>query len=221
MAWELLQIVQTSDERTRVILQLMPDDGMRSMFPHDFVLTYTVVVGASLEAELSVYNPGPKEFMCTEALHTYCLVGDVEKALVVGLQNAAYVDKAREMRHFIQLEQELVFKGREDRVYMGAPSKVSVEDPALSRVLKIEKAGGKDMVVWNPHAKLAATIADMGEGEWKRLVCVEAANTGENPVKVPALATHLISTRLTPVQNSPSPVRLHQGFGVTGEGGGG
>ena len=33
-----------------------------------------------------------------------------------------------------------------------------------------------DVVVWNPWEKKAAGMSDMGEGEWRNFVCVEAGS---------------------------------------------
>ncbi|HEY3384615.1 MAG TPA: D-hexose-6-phosphate mutarotase [Vicinamibacterales bacterium] len=194
MVWDLLDVAQIPDDRTRVVLRLVSSPESWALFAHDFVLTYTVVVGTSLDAELSVQNSGPDAFVCTEALHTYYRVHDSEQVLLTGLQHASYVDKVKEMRHSVQLDRELRFKEYQNRIYVNAPSMAVLEDPAWGRRVTVNNAGCKDMVVWNPQATRAASMADIGEGEWRGFVCVEAANTGENPVNVAPLTTHTIRT---------------------------
>ena len=41
--------------------------------------------------------------------------------------------------------------------------------------MRVEKTGLPDAVVWNPWSETAGKMADMGVGEWTRMVCVEPA----------------------------------------------
>jgi glucose-6-phosphate 1-epimerase len=38
--------------------------------------------------------------------------------------------------------------------------------------------------VWNPWAEKSAQMADMGEGSYRGMLCVESANAAENAVTV-------------------------------------
>jgi glucose-6-phosphate 1-epimerase len=51
-------------------------------------------------------------------------------------------------------------------------------------------------VLWNPFEAKAKTMADIGAGEWKNFVCVEAVNALENTVTVAPGATHKIGTSI-------------------------
>ena len=52
-----------------------------------------------------------------------------------------------------------------------------------SEQLVIRKTSGfRDAVLWNLGAEKAPTMADLGDGEWRKYVCVEAGAIGE-PVR--------------------------------------
>ena len=50
------------------------------------------------------------------------------------------------------------------------------------------------MVVWNPGSEKANTMGNMGKkNEWRRMVCIETANTLENSVVIYPKLSHSIS----------------------------
>ena len=51
--------------------------------------------------------------------------------------------------------------------------------------------GLADAVVWNIGEAKSAEMKDLGAGEWRKYVCVEAAQIG-SPVKVPSF--HYLSS---------------------------
>ena len=59
---------------------------------------------------------------------------------------------------------------------------MTVHDPVLGRRLVVTTEGASNIVVWNPWAAKAAEVADIGDGDWLRFVCVEGANVFENAV---------------------------------------
>jgi D-hexose-6-phosphate mutarotase len=59
---------------------------------------------------------------------------------------------------------------------------VTVVDPVLGRRLVVSTDGASNVVVWNPWAEKAAEVADIGDGDWLRFLCVEGANVFENAV---------------------------------------
>jgi glucose-6-phosphate 1-epimerase len=86
--------------------------------------------------------------------------------------------------------------GETDCVYLNSRNAVTINDPVMGRKIRVEKSGSNSTVVWNPFEKKAATMADIGAGEWRKYVCVEAVNALENTVTVAPGATHKIGTTL-------------------------
>jgi D-hexose-6-phosphate mutarotase len=46
----------------------------------------------------------------------------------------------------------------------------------------VEKGGSQTTVVWNPWIAKAAAMADFGDDEWPKMLCVETANAGANAI---------------------------------------
>jgi glucose-6-phosphate 1-epimerase len=59
-----------------------------------------------------------------------------------------------------------------------------IEDRKLRRNVLVTKSGSDSTVVWNPWAEKSAQMADMGEGAYRGMLCVESANAAENAVTV-------------------------------------
>jgi glucose-6-phosphate 1-epimerase len=86
--------------------------------------------------------------------------------------------------------------GETDNVYLNTRTVVAINDPEMKRKIRVEKIGSSSTVVWNPFEAKAKTMADIGPGEWRKFVCVEAVNALENTVTVAPGATHKIGTTL-------------------------
>lgn len=69
-------------------------------------------------------------------------------------------------------------------------------DGGLGRVIAIEKQGSLNATVWNPWASIASTIVDLGEVEWRNMLCVEDANTYESVATILPGETHTHCIRL-------------------------
>ncbi len=62
-------------------------------------------------------------------------------------------------------------------------------DPGAKRRIVLSLEGFVDAVLWNPGEEKAAALADMGTGEYKHMVCIEAAVATSGPLKVAPQAT--------------------------------
>jgi glucose-6-phosphate 1-epimerase len=82
------------------------------------------------------------------------------------------------------------FMRETDRLYLDTSGPLTLEDPAGKTRLRITKAGSQSSVVWNPWIAKAAALADLGDEEWQRFVCVEQVNAKQNAVHLPAGTTH-------------------------------
>ena len=65
----------------------------------------------------------------------------------------------------------------------------------LKRIINIKRSNSDSLVVWNPGKEKANAMSDMGKkDEWRRMVCIETANTLENSVVIYPKLSHSIST---------------------------
>lgn len=177
---------------TKIALELVDTDETRTIWPHLFRLRIEITVGESLGLELVTQNRGEKSLTISQALHAYFRVGDVSRVRALGLDGVKYVDK---IDQFIEKTQAgaVVVNGEIDRIYTGVKGELVVDDASVGRKICIGLAGSSTAVVWNPWAKKAAAMSDLDDDDYKRMVCVEAANAGPETVDVPAGGEYRLS----------------------------
>ena len=178
--WTLEDARQTDDGATRVAMRLTSNDTTRAAWPVDFEARHVVTFDTALRMDFTVTNNSPSLARCEVALHSYFTVGDIRQVEVRGLENAAYLDRLRPGERFRQDDRPIRFAGETDRTYVGTPAAVTVVDPALGRHIRIEKAGSRSTVVWNPWINKAKAMPDFGDDEWPVMLCIETANVGED-----------------------------------------
>jgi glucose-6-phosphate 1-epimerase len=125
--------------------------------------------------ELTVTNTGSTSFRFEEALHTYFRVGDVEYVEVRGLEGVSFLDNVDENRQKVQAS-GLKLTGPTDNAYIDSRGAVTFSDAALRRTVRTEKENSSTTIVWNPWRQGAAKLADLGDEEWRQMICVEASN---------------------------------------------
>jgi glucose-6-phosphate 1-epimerase len=164
------------------VLRLTDSPATRAVWDHAFEAELRVEAGDALTVTLVIRNTGDGAFEFTAALHSYLRIGDVRRAAVLGLGGVRYHDKVAGGDQ-VQPDGELRFGGETDRVFYAAPDELRVRDEAEGRTIVVRKRGFPDAVVWNPWAEKARGMADLGEDQFPRFVCVEAAHVG-TPVRL-------------------------------------
>ena len=181
-------------EAAQACLELTDDAQTREVWPHPFRLTLDVrLTDQSLEVSLSVENSGDQQASFTLALHTYLHVDDIASVRLSGLGGCRYLDATAQMAESLQTEDALGFGPECDRIYIGAPEVLKLED--VKRRLALRQSGFKDTVVWNPGPEKAAALADMDAHAEQHMLCVEAA-MAEHPVRLAAGASWRASQML-------------------------
>jgi D-hexose-6-phosphate mutarotase len=193
--WAVESTRELDGDRASITLRLEPSDSIRAIWPHEFGLKYTVTVGAALELELEMTNRDKAGLLISEALHTYFSIGDIEKISLNGLTGTSYFDKVANAR-MLEERDPVKLSSETDCVYLNTRTAVGINDPVIGRKIRVEKAGSNSTVVWNPFEAKAKTMADIGAGEWRKYICIEAVNALENTVTVAPGATHKIGTTL-------------------------
>ena len=185
---------------------LRGDPATHALWPHDFEAELSVALGAdTLVIALRVRNTGNSALAFTAALHTYLAVDDLAELRLQGLGGRAYQDAARGGAAALQHESELRFDGGElDRLYPGTAPDTDLRLIDGAHALRIDAEGFADTVVWNPGAALAAGIADLGPGEERHFVCVEAAAVA-TPIALAAGAQWCGRQTLTVTDRTPTP----------------
>ena len=180
--WEVVAAGRGS-EGTRVVLRFIPGAAQQALWPYQAELELVVTVGQRLLMELATRNTGTIPLSITQALHTYFQVGDIASARVEGLDGCEYIDKVDGGARKRQ-SGAVTIGGEVDRVYLGCPGELVIVDDALHRRIRIANRGSQSCVVWNPWAEKGAKFGDMGDDGYRRMLCVETTNAGDDVVTI-------------------------------------
>lgn len=172
--WQLQSIDETKDG-VAITLYTGSDEQTRSWWPGEFRLVHRVTFGSALKLELICKNIGKEPFRFEEALHTYNRVADVGQAKVHGLNGTRILDNTDSNKEKTQ-GGDLTISSKTDNAYMDTTGNVDVLDTQLHRRIRLSKENSFTTVVWNPWQDGATSLKDLGEGEWKQFLCVEASN---------------------------------------------
>ncbi len=158
-------------------------------------LTQTLRIGDELHQSLTTHNTGIAAVSLTQALHTYFRVGDAEHVHVTGLEGLAYADRYDGQQHAQSGQwnlQDPRDPGRSDRTYQRTGKCFALVDPMLGRRIELATSGSRSLVVWNPGETGIAAIGDAPADGWRRFVCLEAANAGEDVIELAPGGTHTL-----------------------------
>ena len=173
--WRLDSVTTEEDVAAIVTCSTESDALTCRWWPHEFRLVHRVTIGRTLRLELTATNTGAALLSFEEALHTYFRVGEARNVRVRGLDQAMYLDNTDGNREKIQ-SGDVVFVGAADKAFLNAHGAVELVDPATHRALRTDKENSATTVVWNPWQQGAASLADLGDDEWRTMACVEASN---------------------------------------------
>lgn len=208
LPWQM----QEADEGG-IVMQLTDSDATRAYWPHAFEARLRIGVQASsLSIRLDVQNTGDVPWSMTCALHSYLQVDDVAQTLLSGLQGLACWDALADTR-FVQEPGDVGFAATTeqgfDRVFStlgDAGTRVQLQQPDLPTGRRLEIAHSStasEIVVWNPGMQLSHSLADMPDGGWRQMLCVEAASI-DTPVLLAPGQQWSISQTLTVGGDRPS-----------------
>lgn len=190
--WDLLRTEVLSDGRVRIGLGLSDTEQSRTIWPHAFSLGLDITIGAALDLALVTRNRGTAPFELSQGLHTYFRVGDIAHTRVLGLEGHPYLDK---MEGGVEKRQNgaVTIAAETDRVYTGVTGPLEIEDGGLGRRIRITATGSASTVVWNPWQTTAKAMADLGDEDYRRMICVETTNATPDVIILPPGAEHRLT----------------------------
>jgi glucose-6-phosphate 1-epimerase len=183
--WQVTGSESLADGATRIVMSVSDSDATRALWPHPFRLDIEVTVGDSLRLELVTHNTGKHAITISQALHTYFRVGDIDRVSVLGLDGLPYIDKTRDAARMTQTG-PLTISAEVDRIYTDVTADLTIDDASLGRKIVIASSGCSTAVVWNPWVEIAASMADLDDDDYRRMLCVETANAGPETVDIAA-----------------------------------
>ena len=161
---QVWQLEKTADDTLCCTLQ--DNESSRSVWPHQFRLTYTVSVAEGrLATRMTVENPADasEAFNFTALLHTYFAIQDIASVQVEGFHGLDYQDKllagqlGTEERKRATVQQEV------DRTYISVPGPIVLHTGRGQ--VEILKEGFADVVLWNPWIEKSKAMADFDDEE--------------------------------------------------------
>ena len=179
--WEFSTARKLAGDATQIVLSLDDSQCDPALCTIKFHLELSVTVGKILEIELRAVNTGKSTEKYQAALHTYFDVSEAEKVSIHGLDKLHYTDKAPGFAGNQAIQNGDLEIDREiDRVFCPAPGGVTISDPVFRRSIRVEKCGSRSTVIWNPWIAKSQAMADFGDNEYHRMLCVECANVFED-----------------------------------------
>jgi glucose-6-phosphate 1-epimerase len=195
-AWELRQVCCEPDGRLRLTLRL-PECAEATAWPR-FEAEFAVTAGEQLELELSVRNTDPTRALeLADCLHTYFAVGNIAAVEVRGLKGVTYLDSLDGHARKVEAAEGIRFAGEVDRLYVDTPHAVDILDAEWRRRIRVEKAGARSTVVWNPWIAKSRQMPDFGDEEYRSMVCVESGNCGPDQLALPPGGSVSLRVRLS------------------------
>lgn len=141
----------------------------------EFRLRVSLALDGNLILISRVRNINGKPFSFSFAYHTYLSVSDISEVRIEGLETLEYLDNLYGRERFTEQGDAITFESEVDRVYLDSLKCVAVLDHERKRTFVMRKDGLPDVVVWNPWEKKCKAMADIGDDEYKYMVCVDGA----------------------------------------------
>lgn len=163
--WSIERVKEHADGTAEIELSHAPH------LPYSPTARLSVCMGKSLHLKLETNVRETTPF--SAAFHSYFNVGDYERCLIEGLADVPFDEYAADGT--MHDESPLVPKGSIDRIYHPIDGDVILRDPVLNRRIVIHRKGARSVVVWNPGEKQASTMGDVGIGNERHFLCLEAA----------------------------------------------
>ncbi len=188
LPWQLAQ-VDVMDDSVSVAFVLQDSPASHACWPHAFELRLCYHLGRELQLDFSVTNRSAEPVSISYALHSYFPVSEIADTAVDGLDDVSYIDQldgmARKRQHgTVRFAEEV------DRMYVGAGGDYLIRDQAGGRRIHLQARGCASAVVWNPWIDKARRLADMGDDEYRQMLCVECGNVADDTLTLASGASH-------------------------------
>jgi len=185
--WEIGELREEPDGSATQIFSLTAKE-------QGLTVRMDVNAGKALTVRLTTTNISGEPVKLTEALHTYFGVGDIAETSVHGL-DCGYFCSLKKEKH--TQSGDIRFTEETDRIYNAGSRIAVIDDPVLQRKIRVERFGSESAVVWNPWIEKSKRMADFGDDEYPGMLCIEAANAGDDFRILAPGAVHSLATRIS------------------------
>ncbi|WP_168927394.1 D-hexose-6-phosphate mutarotase [Nitrincola alkalilacustris] len=191
--WELRSVEQRSDH-VRIIM-VLPEEIIARVLPDEsWAVQVTFELCQELKVSLTSCNTGTIAQPLSQALHTYLPVLDIDRVELSGLMGVRFFDKLTGEDQSGK-DEALKADGELDRIYHGYTGPVTLYCPGMPDRI-ITREGSSSLVVWNPGHEKSKTLSQFPADGYRRMICVEAANAGQDKRLLAPGEVHTLATRL-------------------------
>lgn len=169
--WEFKSSNETTDSTT-LVFTLSDTKETLEVWNYKFSLELKIAISDTLTLELKTTNLDTKEFILTQALHTYFSILNISNVIVKGLDKKPYLD-ALSWQNMVQ-DGDIRFEREVDRVYQNIDNTITLVD--IDREITIKNEGSSSVVVWNPWIEKTKRMSAMKEDAYTTMLCIESAN---------------------------------------------
>ena len=195
LTWDVhaARIIDDSIPQLRLTLQ---DNALtHAQWPHAFRLELVITLSDHLQVDLNVVNVCDHPFDYTGALHSYFNVSDIQNISIEGLEDSQYIDQLDHMAVKTQTG-PITFSAELDNIYFDTRSICRLIDPGYKREIIVDKKGSRSTVVWNPWIDKSRRMADFGDEEYHKMVCIETANAGPDVITLNPGGQYMLGTSI-------------------------
>ncbi len=193
--WEVIE-TGSSEQAAWIRFSYETSTADLALWPQEAEVQHTVHLDAGLALTLTTLNLGEVGFVLSQALHTYFAVSDISQVHVEGLDGTRYLDKLDNYARKVQ-SGDITIDREVDRIYVGDIGTITLIDrTAPGQRIAIKGSGSHSSVVWNPWIEKTKRLGDMGSDDaYKRMLCIETTNAGDDIARVPPGEAHVMSVR--------------------------
>lgn len=188
--WQVESVGSVGDA-TQVVMLLQPNDSIKKAWPHDFALRLVVTLAETLRLELVGENLSDRDWLVSEAFHTYFRVANAGGMPIHGLEGVEYVDKLKGGARSTQQGLVLATTPME-AVYVHQDAELVMDDQGNNRKIVVRKQNAASVVAWNPGPEGAKSFADMPDADYARMMCVETGNALDDAYVLKAGEKHVM-----------------------------
>ena len=185
-------VTEIDSATTQVTLVLEDDETSRKIWDYAFRLEVIFTISDTLSVAMKTTNRDSKEFLITQALHTYFSVSDITNAKIEGLEDCTYLDTLTDKTEL--QKGSIAINAECDRVYQGVKNDLVLADGVSS--IKIQAQGSASCVIWNPWIEKGSRMSGMLANAYKEFVCIESANAFDDFRMIKAGESHTLRVQL-------------------------
>jgi len=189
----LKHINEINRGKTELNLQLTHSEQSLLVWNYKFQLNVKITISNKLEVEIQTINLDTKEFILTQALHTYFNISNIFDVTISNLDKKIYYD-ALDAKIKVQ-NGDIKFTKEFDSVYQEINDKIILTDK--NRTIEIKSDGSSSAVIWNPWSFKASNMSIMKESDYKEFVCIESANAFLDCKTLEPMKSHTLKATFT------------------------